>query len=655
MHIKITKKNEKQIEKNRVGIFFEDINYALDGGLNAEMLENGNFEALDCYGDRADYYVIHDGQYAWRMIGGEEHSQMLVVTGSPVAEENPHYLRVMSTTKGCSFANKAYDGVYLKKGVSYQVSLYVRCAEYEGAIQVSVEKEGKTFVSSAFYPEPGVRGEAKNWRKYELSLEVQEEVAHGEFVIRLAEAGIVEFDFISMKPADAVSGIFRRDIFSMLDQLHPGFVRFPGGCIVEGNTLTNRYRYKDTLNPLENRRNNWNRWSVHQNSPENGYHGKFSHYNQSLTIGFYEYFLLSEMLGARPLPVLNVGMACQYQSYEKVEVDSPEFEEYIQDALDLIEFANGSPETRWGAVRAEMGHELPFHLEFLGVGNEQWETRDAAYFERYSRFENVIHDRYPEIKLIGSAGPDVTSEKYDMAWKFYRTGGQEKENFVYAVDEHYYMPPEWFAEHVDFYENYPEKFKVFVGEYAAHESDIQQIDGKNTLGAALAEAAFLLGVEKNGDKVPLLSYAPLLARKGYAQWGPDLIWFDDKTVYGTPSYHVQRMLSELAGDIVLEAKADKVLDNVFFDAVEDREEKKVFLRVVNLREEPVPIHIETEQNDPLQVTECWYIGGNDKKTINTFEKPDEVALQIENKDGNREVLVPQNTVMTIILCPIENL
>lgn len=655
MHIKITKKNGKQIEKNRVGIFFEDINYALDGGLNAEMLENGNFEALDCYGDKADYYVIHDGQYAWRMTQGEEYSQMLVVTGSPVAEENPHYLRVMSTAKGCSFNNKAYDGVYLKKGVPYQVSLYVRCAEYDGAIQICVEKEGKTFASSVFCPEPGVRGEAKNWKKYELSFEVQEEVDHGEFVIRLADAGIVEFDFISMKPADAVAGIFRKDIFTMLDQLHPGFVRFPGGCIVEGNTLTNRYRYKDTLKPLENRRNNWNRWAVHQNSPENGYHGKFSHYNQSLTIGFYEYFLLSEMLGARPLPVLNVGMACQYQSYEKVEPDSPEFEEYIQDALDLIEFANGSRETRWGAVRAGMGHELPFHLEFLGVGNEQWETRNAAYFERYSRFENAIHEKYPEIKLIGSAGPDVTSEKYDMAWKFYRTGGREKENFVYAVDEHYYMPPEWFAEHVDFYDDYPEKFKVFAGEYAAHESNIQQIDGKNTLGAALAEAAFLLGVEKNGDKVPLLSYAPLLARRGYAQWGPDLIWFDDKTVYGTPSYHVQRMLSELAGDAVLEVRTDKTLDNVFFDAVKDCKEKKVFLRIVNLREEPVPIHIETEQSDPLQVTECRYIGGSDKKTINTFENPDAVALRIEKKDGNREVLVPQNTVMTVILCPIENL
>ncbi len=669
MLIKITGKKEKQIERNRIGIFFEDINYALDGGLNAEMLENGNFEALDCYGDKADYYVVHDGGYAWRMVDGEaqsrmsvvtgsmadgeEKSKMLVVTGSPVAEENPHYLRVMSTIKGCGFSNKAYDGIYLQKGGIYQVSLYVRCVEYAGAVQISVEKEGKTFASSAFYPTPGIRGAEKSWKKYELSLEAQEEVVHGEFVIRLAEAGIVEFDFISMKPSDAVAGIFRKDIFSMLEQLKPGFVRFPGGCIVEGNTLANRYRYKDTLKPLENRRNNWNRWAVHENSRENGYHGSFSHYNQSLAIGYYEYFLLSELLGARPLPVLNVGMACQFQSYEKAEIGSSEFEEYIQDALDLIEFANGSTKTHWGAVRAGMGHVLPFHLEFLGVGNEQWETKDAAYFQRYSRFERAIHEKYPEIKLIGSAGPDVTSEKYHMAWEFYRAGKKAREGFVYAVDEHYYMPPEWFVEHTDFYDDYPGEIKVFAGEYAAHPKDIQRLDERNTLGAALAEAAFLLGVEKNGDKVPLLSYAPLLARDGYAQWGPNLIWFDDKAVYGTPSYHIQRMLSELAGDTVLEAKAEQALDDVFFDAVEDHAAGKVFLRVVNLREESVTVRVEAEPEGALRMTECWCAGGSDKRTVNTFEKPETVALRTEQLDGCKEIVVPQNAVVTVVLLPLE--
>ena len=647
MLIKITGKKEKRIERNRIGIFFEDINYALDGGLNAEMLENGNFEALDCYGDKADYYVVHDGGYAWRMVGGEERSRVLVVTGSPVAEENPHYLRVMSAVKGCGFANKAYDGIYLQQGNTYQVSFYVRCVEYAGAIQISVEKGGKAFASQVIYPTPGVRGEAKSWKKYELSLEAQEEVACADFVIRLEEAGIVEFDFISMKPSDAVAGVFRKDIFSMLDGLKPGFVRFPGGCIVEGNTLANRYRYKDTLKPLEHRRNNWNRWAVHENSCENGYHGSFSHYNQSLAIGFYEYFLLSELLGAKPLPVLNVGMACQFQSFEKAEVGSAEFEEYIQDALDLIEFANGSTGTRWGAVRAGMGHALPFHLEFLGVGNEQWETRSAAYFQRYRRFERAIHEKYPEIKLIGSAGPDVTSEKYHMAWEFYRAGEKAGAGFVYAVDEHYYMPPEWFVEHTDFYDDYPGEVKVFAGEYAAHPMGIQKLEERNTLGAALAEAAFLLGVEKNGDKVALLSYAPLLARNGYAQWGPNLIWFDGRTVYGTPSYHVQRMLSELAGDVVLEAESEQALEDVFFDVVADKAEGKVFLRVVNLREEPVAIRVEAEPEGALRMEKCWCVGGGDKGMRNTFGEPEAVTLRKRRVEGCEEVVVPGNAVVTV--------
>ena len=249
--------------------------------------------------------------------------------------------------------------------------------------------------------------------------------------------------------------MFRKDLFELLKGLHPGFLRFPGGCIIEGNTLENRYRWKESVGPAEERRSNFNRWAVHETNEENGWHTQYSHYNQTLGIGYYEYFLLCELIGAKPLPVLNVGLACQYQSYELVEMDEPEFQEFVQDALDLIEFANGPADSRWGSVRARMGHPEPFGMTMVGIGNEQWQTDKIDFFARYRAFEEAIHAKYPDMKLIGSAGPDITSERYELAWDFYKKEVPAKENFCYAVDEHYYVKPEWFYEHTDFYDGYP--------------------------------------------------------------------------------------------------------------------------------------------------------------------------------------------------------
>ncbi|MCR4587216.1 MAG: alpha-L-arabinofuranosidase, partial [Lachnospiraceae bacterium] len=467
MELRIRNEKAVDIHPDMIGLFFEDINYAADGGLYAEMIENRSFEFVEAFGDKDDYYTVEDGLYGWSAYPEEKAGDLKVVTGSPLSTENPHYLRFTAKEKNGGFTNKAYDGICLKKDLEYKVVFFARTRHYNGNIYVNVRKQGVTYASTSVDTELFVSETANFWRKYELRLKAKETVSGGQFVMELSEPGMVEFDFISMMPADAVAGVFRKDIFEIVKDMHPGFIRFPGGCIVEGDTLENRYRFKNTLHDPWDRKNNWNRWAVHGNCPENDFHSIYAHYNQTLGLGFYEYFLLCEMVGAKPLPVLNVGFACQYQSTEQVAIDAPEFQEFLQDALDLIEFANGDTDTYWGGIRAKMGHPQPFGLTMMGIGNEQWQTERADFFERYQLFEQTIHKADPSMKLIGSAGPDITSERYTAAWDFYRQHKDEK-GFAYAIDEHYYVKPQWLLDHTHFYDDYDRTIKVFAGEYAAH-------------------------------------------------------------------------------------------------------------------------------------------------------------------------------------------
>ena len=431
-------------------------------------------------------------------------------------------------------------------------------------------------------------------------------------------------------PEDAVAGVFRWDLFELLKGLHPGFLRFPGGCIIEGNTLENRYRWKESVGRPESRRNNFNRWAVHDTKQESGFHTCYSHYNQSLGLGYYEYFLLCELIGAQPLPVLNVGLACQYQSYELVEMDDPAFAEFVQDALDLVEFANGSPETKWGAVRAQMGHPAPFGMTMMGIGNEQWQTEKVDFFSRYQAFEQAIHAKYPEMRLIGSAGPDITSERYTAAWDFYKEAAPKKENFVYAVDEHYYVKPEWFYEHTDFYDAYPRNIKVFSGEYAAHPVNGMNRPDANTLGGALAEAAFLTGVERNADVVVLASYAPLFARVGYAQWSPDMIWFDDTRAYGTPSYYVQKLYGENLGTVTLAMEGQEEAlreQDIYANASYDETAGEIIVKVVNHSAQARELSLRlAESYAPAGTVKLSRLAGREED-YNCITNPDVVTLQ----------------------------
>ena len=629
MILNISDRKGVPIRQDMIGLFFEDINYAADGGLYAELLENRAFEFVDCYGTAGDYYVLPDYGYGWAATRDCGTGRLQFVTGSPVNRANPHYLRFTADRAGQGFSNQAYRGLYLKKGASYRVSFYARAITAEGNFLVSVRKDGEQLLCGKVPVRIPGEKEGHKWERYELTLTAPSDTEGALFAVALDRPGTAEFDFFSMMPQDAAAGIFRRDLFELLKGLHPGFLRFPGGCIIEGNTLENRYRWKESVGPLEGRRCNFNRWAVHQTCGENGWHTEFSHYNQTLGLGFYEYFLLCELIGAKPLPVLNGGLACQYQSLEKVEPEDPAFGEFVQDALDLIEFANGDADTYWGGLRARMGHPAPFCLTMLGIGNEQWETPESRFFERYTAFEKAIHGRYPEMRLIGSAGPDIVSDHYRDAWAFYQEKARENGNFCYAVDEHYYVKPEWFYAHTDFYDRYPRDVKVFSGEYAAHPA-FEKKEEANTLGGALAESAFLTGVERNADVVVLASYAPLFARVGYVQWTPDMIWFDERFAYGTPSYHVQKLYGEHLGTVTVpmdgqEKELEK--EGIYVNCSLQEEDGELIVKAVNHSAEEKELTLCLPERFRTPDTVRLYVMAGREEDCNTVEDPQRVCVR----------------------------
>jgi alpha-N-arabinofuranosidase len=618
--MKLHIKNEKgvDISKGMIGLFFEDINYGLDGGLYAEMIENRSFEFLDSRGTNDNYYQIFAGDYGWKPYPcGGAGAVLSIKMETPLNDVNPHYLEFTASESQPGFSNKAYDGIFMKKDMKYKVSFYARAAQYEGDIRIFVIKDDKIAATSVMQEKIN-----SEWKKYQLELVASEDISEGTFVIELTKQGVVCFDFISMMPEDAVLGLFRKDLAELLKEIKPGFLRFPGGCIIEGNNLENRYQWKKSVGKPEERKANWNRWAVHGNNESNNFTSKYRYYNQTLGIGYYEYFLLCEYIGAKPLPVVNVGLACQYQSTELVPSDSEEFKEYIQDALDLIEFANGSVEKGWGKLRAEMGHPEPFNLEIIGIGNEQWETEKVDFFHRYTLFEEAIHKVYPEMKLIGSAGPNVNSQYYTDAWEFYNKKGKEKADFAYAVDEHYYVKPQWLCENTHFYDEYSRDVKVFAGEYASHcHNDDKGLKNDNYWLAGLSEAAFITGIERNADVVVLASYAPLFARIGYSQWSPNMIWFNGEKSYGTPSYYVQKLYSTQMGDYTLKATADT--EEAYYTVSYDNKDKAVIIKLVNSSEKEITVNL----NMDFEVSSNGktFVMKGQLEDLNSVEEPYKVA------------------------------
>ena len=679
--MRVGKEKGVSIAPELIGLFFEDINFAADGGLYAELIENRSFEAKEAYGNPGRFYAVDDFGYAWKTLyqAGEEEPLMQYVTGTPVSAVNPHYLRFTAKQAGQGFTNKAYDGIRLEKDHTYKVSFYARCVAYEGEwFQITVQRDGQIFTQAevkAVKPVPYVpfcdlkipmevgygtlnpdiekihqmdqsdKCRRNEWIKYEAVLTALDDVRGAQFAITLDAPGIVEFDLISMIPEDAVSGIFRKDLFEALQAIKPGFVRFPGGCIVEGISLDNRYYWKNTVGDVKDRRYISNLWAFDDDWGKNDPMTKRpdAHYGQSFGLGFYEYFLLCELLGAKPLPVLNIGTACQFRSTEMVDSDSTEFEEYVQDALDLIEFGNGPVDSKWGALRAKMGHPEPFGMDYLSVGNEQWETQYLDLRYRYERFEAAIHAKYPEIRLLGTAGPFMECSITEDAWKYYREKAKENPNFSYAVDEHYYVSPQWLYDHVAMYDDYPRDVAVFAGEYAAHTEARE-----NSMESALAEAALLTGIEKNADVVKLASYAPLFNRIGHSQWKPDMIWFDDREVYLTPNYYVQKLFANHRGShtVLLHDQDVELRKKGIYVSVSMDEDENIIVKTVNTTHQNFELSLEDADGAAVSASgKQWTLQGTGEMPEGLPEKS---AVTEQEVQINGCVTLPERSMVVVV-------
>ncbi|HVW22439.1 MAG TPA: alpha-L-arabinofuranosidase C-terminal domain-containing protein [Opitutaceae bacterium] len=609
------------------GVFFEDINFGADGGLYAELVKNRGFE-------------FPDPLMGWIKISPSLASgEVAVRSDAPFDANNPHYVRLRSAgTAPFGISNEGFRGMGVRRGEAYDLS--VRMRGVEGDSTVSVRLYGG---DGAVLDQVDLPGFAGGWRKVTAVLHPNDTDPKARLALLMTGQGAVDLDFISLFPEHTWKnrpGGLRADMVEALRDLHPGFIRFPGGCIVEGSVLSRRYQWKNTIGPVEDRRllvDRWNYEFVHRPAPD---------YFQSFGLGFYEYFQLCEDLGAQPLPILNCGMACQFNSGELCPVD--ELGPYIQDALDLVEFANGPVSSPWGAKRAALGHPAPFHVRMLGVGNEQW---GAQYFERYEKFAQALKARYPDVQLVSAAGPDPADVRFRLAWA--------KLSALHAdiIDEHCYATPDWFLDNAHRYDGYRRDGpKVFMGEYAAQSVATVSVKNRNTLGCAIAEAAYMTGMERNADVVRMASYAPLFANVDAWQWTPDLIWVDSLRVLRTPDYQVQRLFARNRGDRVLPVRlagaAPAARGTLFASATRDDASGQVILKLVNSAREPAPARVALAGVRRVAPGTLTVLHGDDPGAVNSFEHPDRIApytIEFAPPGPDFEVVLPANSLSVLRL------
>jgi len=545
------------------GIFFEDINFGADGGLYAELVKNRGFE-------------FPEPMMGWSKLSpSKARGQLSIRDEQPFNARNPHYLRIESEGGDLfGVANEGFRGMGVKKGEAYDFSAQIRKVAGTPAMRIELYSADGTLLDT----QP--LGDFTNdWQQRAVVLHPRETDAHAKLYVLLDGKGAVDIDFISLFPENTWKhrpGGLRADMVQALADMHPGFLRFPGGCIVEGSVLDRRYQWKKTLGPVAERQlliNRWNYEFLHRPTPD---------YFQSFGLGFYEFFQLCEDIGARPLPILNCGMACQFNSGELCPLD--QLDPFVQDALDLIEFANGPVTSEWGGRRAALGHPEPFNLTMMGVGNEQW---GPHYFERFSKFAAAIKSKYPEIQLVAAAGPEPADDRFKQAWA--TLPGMHAD----IMDEHCYAKPEWFFDNTHRYDHYDRSGpKVFMGEYAAQSVAIVSTKNRNNLQCALAEAAYMTGLERNADVVRMASYAPLFASTEAWQWTPDLIWVDPLHVTLTPNYYVQQMFCLNRGDEVLPVEGGTADRSLFVSAVKDDGTGEIIIKAVNSGEVPLEVQLQ---------------------------------------------------------------
>ena len=552
---------QRAISTDLFGIFFEDINFAADGGLYAEMVQNRSFE----------YQLTdpHDGNNrdghwhpltAWQWRGMRSNSNELTVeSAQPLNANNRHYVRVsMSLTHrgGEMLVNEGYDGMVLRRGDSYDFSAWLRL-QSQGTMPVGVVLlAGDTIVC-----EQPLTLEGQQWTKHELTLTSTVDAEDGKVGFIFRHPGTVDIDMVSLFPQKTFRGRkngLRPDLAEALADLKPAFVRFPGGCVAHGNGLDGIYDWKNSVLPLEQRRERRNLW---------GYH-------QTFGLGYHEYLQFCEDIGAKALPVLAAGVSCQFARPNRQQaIPMEQMPQYVQDVLDLVEYCNGDVSTTWGALRARNGHPEPFHLEYLGIGNEDQQT--PAYAERFLMICKAVRERYPDIKIVGNAGPSAWGKDFEEGWRLGREAG------VYCVDEHYYLQPKWFLDNQHRYDQYDRQGpRVYVGEYASKGDAWQN---------ALAEASYLCGLERNADVVCMTSYAPLFSRDGHQQWAPDLIYFDKSTVSPSVCYEVQRLFSNNGGNLYYDNVVTLPTEQggIAASCVKDTKTGSVIVKMVNPTGEPI--------------------------------------------------------------------
>jgi len=578
-----TKKVGAPISSTQYGIFFEDINFAADGGLYAEMIKNRSFE------------------FPQNLMGWTAFGKFQVLDQGGPFDKNPHYVRLIDPghrEKRTGIENEGFFGIAVKQDATYRFSVWARVPEGgKGLITVQLV-DNYTMGEHQEFNSHDVVIEGKDWKKYTLEIKSNRTFDNSHLRIFLSKVKgepmrTIDLEHVSLFPTDTWKGRengMRKDLAQALADLKPGVFRFPGGCIVEGTELETRYQWKNTVGPVENRPLNENRW-------ENTFpYRLYPEYHQSYGLGFYEFFQLCEDFGAEPLPVISCGLSCQFQNDIKneahVHVALEDLGPYIQDALDLVEFANGDVNTKWGKVRADMGHPEPFNLKYLGVGNEQWDYNDnPAFTSRLKLFSDALRKAYPDLKLIGTTGPN------SEGWDFDLLQPRMKELKVDLYDEHYYRNEEWFLSHGLRYDSYDRKGpKIFAGEYACHGANKHKW---NHYWTSILEAAHMTGIERNADIVTMATYAPLFAHVKGWQWRPDMIWFDNTQSWKTVSYYVQQLYCHYKGSNVLSLTMDKKpvagqegQNGLFASAVLDKESNSYIVKVVNTSKEPQTLNFQ---------------------------------------------------------------
>jgi alpha-N-arabinofuranosidase len=610
-----------KVEPTMWGVFFEDINLGADGGIYAELVKNRSFE-------------FYRPMMGWKVLGKPlTEGDFLVMNRQQTNTNNPRFLHVTlhNNKKGSiGLNNEGFRNMGIKNNLGYSFSTMYRQSSPQVKMFVElVNEKGDNIGGASITTTAG----SEEWKTVNAKFNATATAEKATMNIWFEGDGTIDLDMISLFPGDTWKnrpGGMRADMIQMLADMKPGFIRFPGGCIVEGFDLSQRYQWKKTIGPIDERQlivNRWNFEFAHRPTPD---------YFQTFGLGFFEYFQLAEDIGAEPLPILNAGMACQFNTAELVPLS--QLDPYIQDALDLIEFANGDVTTHWGKVRADMGHPAPFNMKLLGIGNENW---GPQYVERLKLFTKAIKAKYPNIKLITSSGTDPNGERFD-----YLNGELRKMN-ADIIDEHFYRRPEWFLQNAARYDNYDRNgSKVFAGEYAAQSDKTVSVNNKNNWQTAIAEAAFMTGMERNADVVCMASYAPLFAHAEGWQWTPDMIWVDNLNIYGTPNYYVQKLFSLNKGtNVVPLLENNKPLegqDSIYASATIDKSTKELILKIVNISANAMIRNIRVDGVKKLDKNAALTILTADELTdINSFSQPYKVRpKEQELKLKGKKLSVP---------------